>query len=62
MTLAAIYSSETAPEVRDFVETEIWAISPYSQPEFTWTPFDLFQEARRRYGDCRCLGLKIPVH
>ena len=39
MTLAAIYSSETAAEVRDFVEAEIWRISPYSQPQFTLTPF-----------------------
>jgi hypothetical protein len=50
------------PEVQAFIAEEMMALGPYSVPEFTKTARQLFQAARDRFGDYRCLDLELPVH
>ena len=50
------------PEVQRFIAEEMLSIGPYSQPRFTMTARQLFQAARDRFGDHRCLDLELPVH
>jgi hypothetical protein len=49
-------------EVQAFIEAEMLSLGPYSQPEFAMTARQLFQAARDRFGDHRCLDLELPVH
>jgi hypothetical protein len=52
----------TDAEVQAFIADEMASIGPYSQPKFTMTARQLFQAARDRFGDHRCLDLELPVH
>ncbi len=49
-------------DVRAFILDEMWRIGPYAQPEFTLSAQQLFDEARRRFGDYRCLDLEFWQH
>ncbi|MEH2547128.1 hypothetical protein V1283_003773 [Bradyrhizobium sp. AZCC 2262] len=48
--------------VQAFCEKEAWNISPYSQPEHVMSGWELFQAARRRFGDYRCIDLEMWLH
>ena len=50
------------PEVQRFIAEEMLSIGPYSTPSVTMTARQLFQAARDRFGDYRCLDLELPVH
>jgi hypothetical protein len=50
------------PEVQAFIAEEMMALGPYSNPSVTKTARQLFQAARDRFGDHRCLDLELPVH
>ncbi len=45
------------PEVALFLDQEFNNISPYSQPKAVMTASQLFQAARARFGDYRCIGV-----
>ena len=49
-------------EVQAFIAEEMMALGPYSNAECTKTARQLFQAARDRFGDHRCLDLELPVH
>ena len=48
--------------VQQFIAEEMLSIGPYSNAECTKTARQLFQAARDRFGDYRCLDLELPVH
>jgi hypothetical protein len=51
------------PEVQAFIVFEAAAWSPYSPPgKHKRTALEIFEEARVKFGDDRCLDLTIPVH
>jgi hypothetical protein len=48
------------PDVQDFVADEVCArLWPFVKPK---TARQIFQDARRKFGDHRCLDLTIHVH
>jgi hypothetical protein len=49
------------PAVQRFMEEEM-IISPYAVAEFTKSARELFQAARDRFGDHRCLDLEFWEH
>jgi hypothetical protein len=49
-------------EVLLFCERELWNISIYSQPEHVMSGPELFQAARDRFGDYRCIDLEFWLH
>jgi hypothetical protein len=49
-------------EVQAYVAAEMLSLGPYSNAECTKTARQLFQAARDRFGDHRCLDLELPVH
>lgn len=55
-----VFSSDL--DVQQFCEEEAWKIGPYSQPEFVKSGPQLFQAARDRFGDYRCLDLLFYLH
>jgi hypothetical protein len=52
----------TDDEVRAFCEAEAKNLSPYSQPEFVMSAWQLFQAARDRFGDLACDDLLLWQH
>jgi hypothetical protein len=50
------------PAGRPFCEDEAWNIGPYSQPEFVKSGPQLFQAARERFVDYRCIDLEFWLH
>jgi hypothetical protein len=50
------------PEVQAFIAEEMMALGPYSIPQSTKTARQLFQAARDRFGDHRCLDLLFYEH
>lgn len=48
--------------VQHFVEHEISLFTPYSFPSTTMTARQVFEAARRAYGDWRCWDLVINLH
>jgi hypothetical protein len=50
------------PDVQRFCEDEAWAISVYSLPESTKSARQLFEAARKQFGDYRCIDLEFCEH
>lgn len=48
----------TDPEVQAFCERHLWDFNPYS-PQPPLSGPELFQAARRRFGDYRCWDLEF---
>jgi hypothetical protein len=49
-------------QVRAFCEAEAMNLSPYSQPEFVMTAWQLFEAARAQFGDLACDDLLLWQH
>ena len=49
-------------DVQRFCEQEFWNIGPYSQPEFVKSGRQVFQAARDRFGDLKCIDLLFYLH
>jgi hypothetical protein len=48
--------------VQSFVEHEMSLITPYSTVQNTKTARQVFEEARKQFGDMRCWDLTINQH
>ena len=46
------------PEVQAYCEAALWDFNAYG-PSMPWSASELFQAARRRFGDYRCWDLEI---
>jgi hypothetical protein len=56
--LPVVYCRDNA-EVQNFVNDRVWNFSPYAVPE---TMRDVFESARREFGDWNCFYLQIQPH
>jgi hypothetical protein len=50
------------PDVQTFCKEEVWRIGPYSVPEFTKSARQLFNAARKQFGDLKCIDLEFWEH
>ena len=50
------------PELHHFVEEEFFDIGVYRQAKFVKSAWQVFQAARQRFGDRRCIGLGYLEH